>query len=76
MAGVLLMAGAIRAGVGTLALAGEEVTTQAGVWVVSTIRSGVILTMHTDLIIGEVTTARGQVAAIMHLDINPEILII
>ena len=70
------MAGAIRAGVGTLALAGEEVTTQAGVWEASMIRSGAILIMHTDLIIGEVTSARGQVVAIMHLDIKPEILII
>ena len=38
--------------------------------------SGVIPYLHTDLIVKEVTAARGQVAAIMHLDINPEILII
>jgi hypothetical protein len=70
------MDGAIPAGVGMLALAGEEVTTLVGVWVASTIRSGVILIMHTDLIIGVVTTARGLVAAIMRLDIETEMLII
>lgn len=69
------MVGAIRAGAGTLALAGEVII-QAGVWAASMIRSGVTLIMHTDLIIGVVTIARGLVVAIMHLDTEPEMLII
>lgn len=52
------MVGAIRAGAGILALAGE-VTTQAGVWAASMIRSGVTLIMHTDLIIGRLLSPVG-----------------
>ena len=45
------MAGASGLGFGNIGFGWEEATLQAGVWVVSTIRSGAIL-MHTDLIIG------------------------